>query len=78
MATPLQTGILQNIPAFTLIILGVAGIGVLPYGVHRLFVGERKVGRDQWDFLMDNRDAMLKRNANKPLRAPAEPETKEE
>lgn len=65
MASMFQTGVLQNIPGMALIVIGVAGVGVLPYGVHRLFVGERKVARDQWDFLMDKRDAMLERNANK-------------
>jgi len=50
----------QNAPGLIIIAVSIAGIGALPYGVHRLYHGEaRKVGRDRWDFEMDKRDARL-------------------
>lgn len=52
--------VLQNIPALAIITLAVAGVGALPYAVHRLYYGEpRKVGRDRWDWEMDKRDERL-------------------
>ena len=43
-----------------IIAVSIAGVGALPYGVHRLYYGEgRKVGRDRWDFEMDRRDVRL-------------------
>ena len=68
-AYKMNSGVLQNIPAFGIIIVCVAGIGAVPYGVHRLFWGERKVGRDDWDYLMDRRDARLLREKQKRLKA---------
>ena len=55
-----MSGVWQNAPGLLVITFAIAGIGALPYGVHRLYYGEaRKVGRDRWDFEMDKRDARL-------------------
>lgn len=55
-----HSAVFQNAPGLIIITLAIAGIGALPYGVHRLYYGEaRKVGRDRWDFEMDKRDARL-------------------
>jgi hypothetical protein len=54
------SGVWQNAPGLIIIAFAIAGIGALPYGVHRLYYGEpRKVGRDRWDFEMDKRDVRL-------------------
>jgi hypothetical protein len=56
----MASGVWQNAPGLVIIALAIAGIGALPYGVHRLYYGEpRKVGRDRWDFEMDKRDTRL-------------------
>ena len=62
----------QNLPGITVIILAVAGIGALPYGVHRLYYGEhRKTQLDRFDFEMNKRDQRIKdaqkKNNNKTI-----------
>ncbi len=62
----MSTGVLQNAPAFIIIVLAVAGIGALPYGVHRLYYGEeRRVGLDNWDRSMIERDRRLREEFKK-------------
>jgi hypothetical protein len=56
----MASGVWQNAPGLLVIVVSIAGIGALPYGVHKLYYGEaRKVGRDRWDFEMDKRDGNL-------------------
>jgi hypothetical protein len=56
----MSTGVWQNAPGLLIIAFAIAGIGALPYGVHRVYYGEaRKVGRDRWDFEMAKRDFRL-------------------
>jgi hypothetical protein len=62
----------QTVPGMVIIVCAVAGIGFLPYGVHRLFVGERKVGLDNWDFLMDKRDQRLIQDRERKRKAELE------
>lgn len=54
------TGVWQNAPGLIVMVFAIAGIGALPYGVHRVYYGEaRKIGRDRWDFEMEKRDFRL-------------------
>eukprot|EP00515_Schizochytrium_aggregatum_P001180 CAMPEP_0202040748 /NCGR_PEP_ID=MMETSP0962-20130828/21935_1 /ASSEMBLY_ACC=CAM_ASM_000488 /TAXON_ID=4773 /ORGANISM="Schizochytrium aggregatum, Strain ATCC28209" /LENGTH=131 /DNA_ID=CAMNT_0048605033 /DNA_START=40 /DNA_END=434 /DNA_ORIENTATION=+ len=51
----------QNIPTITILVLAIAGIGSLQAGAHKLFTGgPRPIGRDRFDFLLDQRDDRLK------------------
>ena len=55
-----QNGVMQNIPGLAIIAISIAGVGALPYGVHKLYYGEsRKVGLDRWDYEMNKRDRRL-------------------
>mmetsp|Transcript_5809 Transcript_5809/g.11930 ORF Transcript_5809/g.11930 Transcript_5809/m.11930 type:complete len:84 (+) Transcript_5809:165-416(+) len=63
-----------NLPAFGAVILGVAGIGGLQGGVHYLFHGEnpRPILRDNFDFMMERRDARLEKESIERARLFAE------
>ena len=53
---------LQNIPGIAGMTLCVAGIWYLPDLAQRLITGEqRKTKRDNWDFIMENRDARIRK-----------------
>lgn len=54
--------VLQNVPGLTLLTLCFMGIFALPHYAHRGITGEyKRVGRDNWDYALDQRDARLKK-----------------
>ena len=54
----------QSLPPLIIVCLGVAGIGALPYGLHKLAYGKkREVGWDDWDHKMQQRDTRLEERA---------------
>eukprot|EP00187_Rhodella_violacea_P002770 CAMPEP_0174896972 /NCGR_PEP_ID=MMETSP0167-20121228/11131_1 /TAXON_ID=38298 /ORGANISM="Rhodella maculata, Strain CCMP736" /LENGTH=68 /DNA_ID=CAMNT_0016136675 /DNA_START=8 /DNA_END=214 /DNA_ORIENTATION=- len=62
----------ECIPPFLIITFGVAGIGAIQSGVHRLFHDEpRKVGSDLFERKMQERDMQIKYDVAQAAKAPA-------
>ncbi|KAH9255420.1 hypothetical protein BASA81_006539 [Batrachochytrium salamandrivorans] len=54
--------VLQNVPGLALLTMCFMGIFALPHYTHRAITGEyKRVGRDNWDYALDQRDARLKK-----------------
>lgn len=54
--------VMQNIPGLAALTLAFVGIWALPDLAHRAITGEyKKVGRDNWDYALEQRDARLQK-----------------